>query len=116
MVFICPGDQAFHGDENGASQLRQFVFDTRRDFRIDSATDEAVLFQPPQGAGKHLFGDVADFARKRIEAHRPAFQRFQNKQAPLIADTIKNVPDRTGLLEYKRLIGNVAVGHVDSMV
>src|SRR5213076_1928647 len=52
---------------------------SRRRRRLDDALHEAVLFEPDQGLGQHLFADAADPAAQLAEALGAVAQGHQQQ-------------------------------------
>ena len=94
MMFVGPPDHCLHRRQERTPEIGQRIFDTRRHFCVQRATDEAVLLEPLERARQHLVRHIADRTAEFVETHRPAGQRFEYEQAPLVADAIEHIADR----------------------
>jgi hypothetical protein len=61
---------------------------------MGDALDEAVLLQPDQGLGQHLFADAADLAAQFAEALGAVAQGDQQQDAPAARHVLQHLARR----------------------
>ncbi len=110
MVLISPLNEFLHGFEKRCSKLGQGILHARRYFSIQGAADVAIGLEAFERAREHLTRYIANLPVKFVEPKYAFIQRLQYQQAPLIADAIKHVSNRTWLLEHYKLLREI-FGH-----
>lgn len=108
VMMVGPCHQSLHGLQERASEVSQCIFHARWHFCIQRATDETIIFKAFERARQHLARDIADFPIQFIETQCALRQCLQNQQAPLVADPVENIADRTGLIEAGQFGGGHA--------
>ena len=68
------------------SEVAQGVLYSRRDFGINGAGDDAVLFHRPQAVGQHLLADTVERLSQLVEPPRSDEKITQYQQLPLASD------------------------------
>ncbi len=101
-MVIGPVDELLHGLQKRTPQIGQGVFHPWGDFRVKRAGNEAVLLELLERARQHLSGNIADLAHQGVKAQGARGQRFQNQQAPLIANPVEHITNGAGLVEHER--------------
>jgi len=116
LIVFGPFDESLDGSQQRSAQVRESVFDARRNFGVHAPVDQAVALEVAQSHGQHASADPVDLSSKFAESKGLLVQQRDHQKGPLVGDTIENLPDATVLagipLVRVTAIAATSVGHL----